>query len=503
MTKKKPVKTKSKVAKKSPAAKRDSFLNDYERAQVELLKQQEAEERRVEKIKKNLAKLSFDEIKNAPISNIDQLYWHIDELKRRNNFTFTIKLGSRRYPVLLSNFYKHNTFFGEVFVLENSLRMYDISWDLSRSIHSSSFIDDNGRTIIKRLSDIINSIELEITSSKDLELAKDLSIKILKIKDKAGLVLDARSSVFVKNTFWWGPRLLEMPYGSNSNPRLVVIESDLELSKDDYDSNIEEDEMPPPFLRCFSLDLKRYVFIDIRDVQEHCFQENAIENLVLPKDMKNIITSVFNAKDVFGDLFANRHGGMIILANGGPGLGKTLSAETFAEETKRPLYVLEMGELGTRLEQVEEALQLIFARAARWNTVLLFDEVDIFLSKRTEHDLERNAIVGVFLRLLDQYKGLLFLTTNRAEVIDPAFASRITLRLDYPNLTLETRAQIWKNMFKAANLQLDGNINEVAFHELNGRQIRNVVRLLKATSATSIVSTETINHYVSYSPSTK
>lgn len=137
-----------------------------------------------------------------------------------------------------------------------------------------------------------------------------------------------------------------------------------------------------------------------------------------------------------------------------------------------------MGELGTDLKQVEESLQRVFARAARWNAVLLFDEADVFLARRAEADLERSAIVGVFLRLLDRYEGMFFLTTNRADVIDPAFRSRITLALEYQPLDLEARARVWDDMLATAEIRVDGDMSEVHAAPLDGRQIRNQVRLL-------------------------
>lgn len=36
--------------------------------------------------------------------------------------------------------------------------------------------------------------------------------------------------------------------------------------------------------------------------------------------------------------------------------------------------------------------------ATVWKAVLLIDEADIFLQKRATSDIERNALVGVFLR---------------------------------------------------------------------------------------------------------
>jgi len=52
--------------------------------------------------------------------------------------------------------------------------------------------------------------------------------------------------------------------------------------------------------------------------------------------------------------------------------------------------------------------------------------------------------VLVFLRVLEYYDGLLFLTTNRPGALDEAFKSRIHLTLYYPPLDLQQTVDIWK-----------------------------------------------------------
>ena len=157
-------------------------------------------------------------------------------------------------------------------------------------------------------------------------------------------------------------------------------------------------------------------------------------------------------------------------------------------DNERPLYVLEMGELGTTAEQVEQHLRNVFARVTRWNAVLQFDECEIFLAKRND-DLERSAIVGIFLRLLDYYQGMLFLTSNRPEVIDEAVLSRVMLRLAYPDLNLNSRREIWRNMLRAAAMQVDDEtVAAISEWKLNGRQIRNLTRLARILFPTGKVS---------------
>lgn len=82
--------------------------------------------------------------------------------------------------------------------------------------------------------------------------------------------------------------------------------------------------------------------------------------------------------------------------------------------------------------------------AAHWKAVLLMDEADVFLEQRGYREVERNAMVGVMLRLLEYYQGILFLTSNRVQTFDAAFYSRITVALRYDALDLNARISIWQ-----------------------------------------------------------
>lgn len=74
------------------------------------------------------------------------------------------------------------------------------------------------------------------------------------------------------------------------------------------------------------------------------------------------------------------------------------------------------GELGTDSRFLESELQKILDICHAWGAILLLDEADVFLEKRNMHDLHRNALVSIFLRQLEYFQGILFLTTNRVEV---------------------------------------------------------------------------------------
>lgn len=122
---------------------------------------------------------------------------------------------------------------------------------------------------------------------------------------------------------------------------------------------------------------------------------------------------------------------------------------------------------------------MILEVATKWDAVLLLDECDVFLEKRSMNNLFRNSNVAVFLRLLEYYKGILFMTTNRVDTIDPAFQSRIHLIVDYPTLDQKARHQVWTQFLRTqcrdAKIS-DEEVQELSRAEMNGREIKNLVK---------------------------
>ncbi|RAK98859.1 uncharacterized protein BO80DRAFT_411447 [Aspergillus ibericus CBS 121593] len=142
------------------------------------------------------------------------------------------------------------------------------------------------------------------------------------------------------------------------------------------------------------------------------------------------------------DMIRGKGRGLVILLHGAPGVGKTATAEAVALEFEKPLFPITCGDLGTTPEAVEKSLKDIFRYAHLWDCILLLDEADVFLTQRDRTDVERNALVSVFLRVLEYYSGILFLTTNRVGALDEAFRSRVHLSLYYPHLNCDDTISI-------------------------------------------------------------
>ncbi|KAK7971588.1 hypothetical protein PG989_016604 [Apiospora arundinis] len=229
-------------------------------------------------------------------------------------------------------------------------------------------------------------------------------------------------------------------------------------------------------------------------------QPGAIRSLVMPEDRKIMIQALveqYNTatskdgsvqrKQWGADFIESKGDGQIFLLHGGPGVGKSFTAGKLqrSEFTGRPLLSLNVGDIGTSEEKVEQRLSYWFNLAEKWGAVMLIDEADIYLERRSVSDLKRNGIVSVFLRCMEYYRGILFLTTNRVGQFDDAFMSRIHLIIHYEPLGDRERHKIWTQFFeklenersdiaiasRARNYVL--NDPEITNVKWNGREIRN------------------------------
>ncbi len=166
----------------------------------------------------------------------------------------------------------------------------------------------------------------------------------------------------------------------------------------------------------------------ISRISDICWDEAIFDALVLSGTQKRLIRTLVlshvSQSSSFDDIVHEKGKGLVGLLVGPPGVGKTLTAEAVAEVVHRPLYVLSSGDLGSDPEKMDGSLKKVLELAQTWKAVLLLDEADVFLAKRDDHDLVRNAVVSIFLRQLEYYQGILIMTTNRVESIDTAFQSK-------------------------------------------------------------------------------
>jgi len=389
--------------------------------------------------------------------------------------------------------------------------------------YESSFFGQNFIIKVKQIQAdgkgfIIIYTKFFIREFKGVVPIDSLSVKPLDIKTKEYLI--ERGKKYQK--YGIGPNYVQCcgnmmvkDYWKNilfrSNGRIMIDISTFDKRNPDYpnmrdmDSSdnafttIKEDKLhiTVPYIKGFSFPLKKWGEFAIDDLDEIEFNDNAFDTLVLDQEKKDIISALVTNSDVgFTDIIKGKSGGCIFLLHGPPGVGKTLTSEAIAETMRVPLYSVSVGELGINPAELEDKLRNILDIASTWKAQILIDEADIFLERRNEHDIIRNAMVGVFLRLLEYHQGVMFLTTNRVKNIDEAFYSRISVALHYTALSLSDKAKIWTNLLVCAGVT-GMDIKKLATYDINGRQIKTTIRLAQALakaknetiSMTHIVST--------------
>ncbi|KAL1631198.1 hypothetical protein SLS56_004445 [Neofusicoccum ribis] len=215
-----------------------------------------------------------------------------------------------------------------------------------------------------------------------------------------------------------------------------------------YDSPLSDLEamLLPPVIHGFFMKEKKWIGLLVENVGHIEWNKDAYERLVLPQSTKDLVKALIMVRksksgaklgmSLAGkrdDIIAGKGNGLIMLLHGGPGTGKTLTAG-------RHIIPFQSWQLADEEQKV-------------------------------------------FLRVLEYYEGILILTSNRVGTLDEAFKSRIQVALQYPPLNRPSRKQIWRNFFdmletddEEINLhELRRRIDELTSHEMNGRQIRNVL----------------------------
>lgn len=276
--------------------------------------------------------------------------------------------------------------------------------------------------------------------------------------------------------------IIEVEVDENGNE---VQNEDMDKIGDVEPEFTEEDLLiASPVVLGFAFSEKLWLEFTVSGIRDIEWNQGAFDSLVLPDNQKSIVKALveshtFHAAQNIDDVIQGKGRGLVAVLHGPPGTGKTLTAEGIAELLRCPLYMVSAGELGTDSRTLEGELNKILDIAHSWGAVLLLDEADVFLEKRTIQDIHRNALVSIFLRLLEYFQGILFLTTNRVETFDDAFQSRIHIALRYGALTTKAKRSVWRMFIDKVKARegveiaafSEKDFDALARHTLNGRQV--------------------------------
>lgn len=242
-----------------------------------------------------------------------------------------------------------------------------------------------------------------------------------------------------------------------------------------------------PLIRVYDLDTHEFLWANADALTLHTYDKSLREKLVLPdthRDLLDVLTTDLGA--FVSDFVEGKSAGNVILCKGLPGVGKTLTAEVYAELIEKPLLSIHSGTLGICAEEIDKNLKSTFQMAKRWGVPMLLDEADVFVASRGL-DLNHNAVVATFLRSLEYYDGLLFMTTNRSNDIDDAIISRCAAIINYELPESDRTVAIWKVMAEQFKSPLsDELISKLidSFPKIAPRDIKMLFRLALRVATT-------------------
>ena len=216
--------------------------------------------------------------------------------------------------------------------------------------------------------------------------------------------------------------------------------------------------------------------------------EQQWSDLILDADVMNQIKELKTWIEI-GDrvldewnLRAKMKPGYRCLFYGPSGTGKTFTAKLLGKYTHRDIFCVDLSMVVSKyIGETEKNLSSIFEIAENKNWILFFDEADALFGKRTNvkdsHDRYANQEVSYLLQRVEEYNGLVILSTNLKANIDEAFARRFQNVIQFNMPNAKHRKKLWEKTFSEKTI-LDNkiNLNEIADkYELSGGAILNIV----------------------------
>lgn len=200
------------------------------------------------------------------------------------------------------------------------------------------------------------------------------------------------------------------------------------------------------------------------------------DQLILPDEHKQQLRESINRLEnqslvlnTWGFLKGRRGAtGVRLLLAGAPGTGKTLSAEVLAYQLGVELMVVDISRVVSKwIGETEKNLEKVFQAAEQSRAALLFDEADALFGKRTEvndaSDRNANLETAYLLTRLENFEGLVVMSTNMRNNIDQAFLRRLDYIIDFNEPNRQERKAIWEcHIPKNAPLDKDVDFAEIA-----------------------------------------
>ncbi|MCX7957828.1 MAG: AAA family ATPase [Deltaproteobacteria bacterium] len=239
-------------------------------------------------------------------------------------------------------------------------------------------------------------------------------------------------------------------------------------------------------------------FLDKSRIVAETIKNITISNVVLNQKeqeiVNDIILSIKNRERLYSEILDNKvsYGkGIKILFYGPPGTGKTMTAKAIAGETNIPIISVRLEQLFNKyVGETEKNIRKYFNAAQNQNSILFIDECDSIIMSRD--NLNRSfefSFATTFLKEVENYEGILILSTNYEILRDRALNRRIHFFVKFENPTYEKRILLLKKIIPEKYIN-NINLETIAQLPFNGGHLKNAwikagIEILKGNNITT------------------
>lgn len=174
--------------------------------------------------------------------------------------------------------------------------------------------------------------------------------------------------------------------------------------------------------------------------------------------------------------------GVRALFSGPSGTGKTLAAQLLGGEIGTDVYRVNLSAVVDKyVGETEKRLDQLLSRAEALDVILLLDEGDGLMAQRTDvrsaNDRFANLETNFLLQRLESHAGIVVVTTNMPDQIDPAFQRRMDIVVPFPRPMADMRLALFDLHLPEGHQVAAAALRDLAVRApLTGGQIRNAVR---------------------------